>query len=552
MSAGLQLSPSFALPAEAVTNSFAVLGKRGSGKTQTASVMAEEMLAQKQQIVAIDPTGAWWGLRSGHSIAILGGEHADVPLEESAGEVVARAITENRFSCVVDLSLFRKAQMYRFMVPFCETLYRLNREALHLFVDEADSFAPQGRNYGGEEARLLGAMEDIVRRGRIRGIGCSLITQRPAVLNKNVLTQCETLVAMRLVHPRDINAVMEWVNVQADERTAADMVKSLPSLPVGTAWVWSPGWGDIFERVAVRRRHTFDSSATPKPGEAKRAPKSLAKLDLAALGNQIRDTVEKAKADDPKELRKTIAALQKELKERPAGTKEVEKRVEVPVLKNGQLDRTHAIVERAEAIMAKLGGEVAELRKTILPAFTYKPVQDSRPEPRRATGAAPVPAQQQPKAASPPSAPSAGLTGPQQTILDVVLMLEARGLQPNRDMVARWIGIHPKGGSYGANLGHLRQNGYLDTFVLTGLGRSSARTLATGLDAALDSLDKEPKKQILRKLVEIGKPVNRDELAEALGLHPKGGSYGANLGWIRTMGLITEKGPIQPTAALFN
>jgi DNA helicase HerA-like ATPase len=85
--------------------------------------------------------------------------------------------------------------MIRFMVAFAETLYRLNREAVHLFVDEADAFAPQARNYGGDENRMLGAMEDIVRRGRKRGIGCTLITQRPAVLNKNVLTQCEVLVA---------------------------------------------------------------------------------------------------------------------------------------------------------------------------------------------------------------------------------------------------------------------------------------------------------------------------------------------------------------------
>jgi DNA helicase HerA-like ATPase len=139
-----------------------------------------------------------------------------VPLEESAGEVVAQAIVENRFPAVVDLSLFRKGQMIRFMTTFAETLYRLNREAVHLFVDEADAVAPQAKNYGGDENRMLGAMEDIVRRGRKRGIGCTLITQRPAVLNKNVLTQCEVLLSLRLVHPKDIDAIEEWVNVHAD------------------------------------------------------------------------------------------------------------------------------------------------------------------------------------------------------------------------------------------------------------------------------------------------------------------------------------------------
>lgn len=383
----LRIADSLSLPLDAATNTFAILAKRGVGKTYTASVMAEEMLKAGQPIVAIDPTGAWWGLRSGYPVAIFGGEHADVPLEETGGEVVAQAVAERRFSCVLDLSLFRKGQMFRFMVAFCEALYRLNREALHLYVDEADSFAPQMRNYGGDEARLVGAMEDIVRRGRKRGLGCTLITQRPAVLNKNVLTQCETLVAMRLVHPRDIDAVDEWVNVHAEPKLAKEMRDSLPSLPVGTAWFWSPGWGDLFERVKVRPRETFDSSATPKPGEAAGKPKTLAKIDLAHLGEQIRATVEKAKADDPKELRKRIADLERQLRNRPAATVEVAKPIEVPVLKNGQLERTEKILDRLEAIGAKAQAEAAELRKLIAPAFAPKP---AAPRPAPATIARPT------------------------------------------------------------------------------------------------------------------------------------------------------------------
>src|SRR5205085_3412068 len=134
----------------------------------------------------------------------------------------ASAIVADRFSAVLDLSLMRKGQMNRFMGAFLETLYRLNRAALHLFVDEADAVAPQ--KPFGDEARTLGAMEDVVRRGRIRGIGCTLITQRPAVLNKDVLTQCEILCAMRLSHNLDIRAIKEWVAVHGDEQTAKDMM----------------------------------------------------------------------------------------------------------------------------------------------------------------------------------------------------------------------------------------------------------------------------------------------------------------------------------------
>lgn len=311
----LHISDSLGLPLEAVTQTFCILAKKGAGKSYCASVMAEEMLSAGQQIVAVDPTGAWFGLRSDFPIVIIGGEHADIPLEEGAGEVVARAIVENRFSAVLDLSLLRKGQMIRFMITFAETLYRLNREPLHLFVDEADAMAPQGRSgYGVEENRMLGAMEDLVRRGRRRGIGCTLISQRPAVLAKSVLTQAEVLIALRLIHPRDIDAVMEWVNVQADAAEAKKMVDSLPSLGIGDAWFWSPGWLDVFKHIHIRQRHTFDSGATPKPGQKQKTPKHMKAVDIKALGEQIQATVEKAKAEDPRELRKKISVLESEVR----------------------------------------------------------------------------------------------------------------------------------------------------------------------------------------------------------------------------------------------
>ena len=48
--------------------------------------------------------------------------------------------------------------------------------------------------------------EDIVRRGGQRGIGCTLVTQRSAVLNKNVLTQAQMLVVLRTIAPQDLAA----------------------------------------------------------------------------------------------------------------------------------------------------------------------------------------------------------------------------------------------------------------------------------------------------------------------------------------------------------
>src|SRR5258707_5634399 len=199
----LHVATDLQLPDEAVTQTFAILAKRGVGKTYTASVLVEEMLKHQLHVAVVDPIGVWWGLRSsadgkraGLPMVIAGGEHADVPIEPTSGEILAEMIVEKRVSMVIDLSLFRKGEQHRFIADFAETLYRRNRHDEHLVLDETDEFAPQRPM--GDEARMLGAIEDLVRRGRARGIGVTMITQRPAVLNKNVLTQIEVLVAMRL------------------------------------------------------------------------------------------------------------------------------------------------------------------------------------------------------------------------------------------------------------------------------------------------------------------------------------------------------------------
>jgi DNA helicase HerA-like ATPase len=318
----LHLAAGLSLPLEATTQAIGVLAKRRVGKSYTARRFAEQLLKAGQQVVIVDPKGDWWGIRSsadgkspGLPVVILGGERGDVPLEVGGGEVVAKLVVEERVSALLDLSSFRKRELARFMAEFLETLYRLKaketlRTPMMLVIDEADAIAPQKPQEG--EERMLGAAEDIVRRGGQRGIGCMMITQRTAVLNKNVLTQCEMLIALRTIAPQDLKAMQAWIDVHGSLEERDQLMESLPSLPVGEAWFWSPGWptsDGIFKRVKVLPIDTFDSGATPKAGEKRVEPKNLADIDLAAVTRQMAETIERVKADDPKELRKEIAIL---------------------------------------------------------------------------------------------------------------------------------------------------------------------------------------------------------------------------------------------------
>lgn len=354
----IKLSKNLQLPIDAVTQTFCILAKRGVGKTHTASVMAEEMLKAGQPIVVYDPTGAWFGLKSSkdgkkpaYPVVIFGGEHADIPLEETAGATIANVIVERRFPAVLDCSLLRKGARIRFMTDFCETLYHKNREPIHFFIDEGQTIAPQNLRAMPEAARLLGAMEDILLQGRRRGLGCTVISPRPAVLNTNIRSACEVIIAMQIIGPHDRKAISEWVDLHGDdEKKAKEMMSSISSLARGEAWVWSPAWLGIFKRVKFRDRETFDSSATPTVGGKVIGPSMMAEVNIHELGQQILETVERAKADDPKELRRKIGALmrdvdelKRQLEQRPVEAQGLEVPIEVPAFSACQMLRLEDI-----------------------------------------------------------------------------------------------------------------------------------------------------------------------------------------------------------------
>ncbi len=317
------LSETLKLPLEIVTETSAVLGIRGSGKSHTATVQAEEAIEAGIQCVIIDPTDVWWGLRSsrsgkqeGLSVVVFGGEHGQVPLNETDGAVIADFLIEDRISAVLSVRHLRKAAQRRFVTDLAEQLYHRKGEVKHrtsmlVICDECDAFIPQ--RVTGDIARSVGAWEDIVRRGRASGIGVILISQRPATVHKDVLTQLETLIVHQVTSPQDRNAVKAWM-VEHDTTGQGDkLLGSLASLNPGRGWIWSPRHR-IFECVQVRQRKTFDSSKTPELGRGKVAePKKLASVDLDALRNRLSATIEQAEANDPKKLRNRIVELERQL-----------------------------------------------------------------------------------------------------------------------------------------------------------------------------------------------------------------------------------------------
>lgn len=93
-------------------------------------------------------------------------------------------------------------------------------------------------------------------------VGMTLISQRPQIVNKSVLSPRE--ICYRLLYKFDRNAVPEWIFARETGSQWTGCMQSLARLPHGRAWLCFPSWLDIFEQVKTRGRDKYDFSAVPQ------------------------------------------------------------------------------------------------------------------------------------------------------------------------------------------------------------------------------------------------------------------------------------------------
>lgn len=277
----------FNLPLDLVTRTLAIVAIRGWGKTIAATVIAEEFCETGMPWVAIDPVGVWWGLRcnpdgspGGYPVVIIGGQHGDLPLEKDKGAQVADAILQENLCCVIDMKLESKTAVRHFVADFCDRLMELQpRVPRHIFLEEAPELVPQKPM--GEQKRSLAAVDRLIRLGRNQGYGATLISQRYATIQKDVLTQCESLIAGRMIGKTDRVASEEWIGEVASSlfstRKADKFVEGLAGLDSGHGWFLSPQWDNRFVEVQIRRRKTYHPGETRTVGMA---PKQVQLSDV--------------------------------------------------------------------------------------------------------------------------------------------------------------------------------------------------------------------------------------------------------------------------------
>jgi hypothetical protein len=94
------------LPLNAATKTFAILAKRGAGKSNTGAVLAEAFHKHHIPFVVCDPIDVWGGLRLAHTgkdkglpVVVFGRAHADIPLTCEMGREAAPGKFESKKLC---------------------------------------------------------------------------------------------------------------------------------------------------------------------------------------------------------------------------------------------------------------------------------------------------------------------------------------------------------------------------------------------------------------------------------------------------------------------
>lgn len=577
----------FPIPEIALTQHIAVLGKTGSGKTNTAKTIIEHVVDGGARVCILDPIKSdWWGLissadgkRPGLPFHILGGPRGHVPVHAAAGKAIAELVAAGTLPhSIIDMADFAPGGQAKFFIDFAPTLMRRMRGVVYLVLEEAHLFAPKERSGMGDENMMIHWAKMLATAGRTKGIRLLVLSQRTQALHNAVLGSCDTLIAQRMTAPADQKPVKDWLKANVDNETRQRVESSLASLKTGSGWLCS-GEARIFDLVQFPRASTFDNTATPT-GDGDAVEVRTAAVDREKLRAIVGDAVAEAQASDPAELRKRIKELEKQL---AAGGKRTDADI-VEARRTGKRDGyqegfEHATYQFKQYAISRLD-EARELfvkRLEDQAALMSQPSLDARPDnPVRSANVTPPRrdvAETSPNRAAGAHAreidgrASTDLPPVNQRVLNALADLEQMGSDnPDRELVAFMAGysnVNSKG--FANAIGALRTAGLIDyprtgVIALTDAGREQAvpsprPQSASELQERVIRMLGGASGRVLQPLIDAyPRSVPRPDVAEAAGYGNVNSKGFANaIGRLRTLGFIDypDRGTIVAKPVLF-
>ncbi|WP_298379904.1 ATP-binding protein [uncultured Bradyrhizobium sp.] len=209
---------------ELLATRLLVQGNSGSGKSHLLRRLLEQSAPWVQQTI-IDPEGDFVTLaeRFGH-LVIDAEDHTERSLQ-----VAGERVRIHRVSTVLNLEGLDAENQMRRAAAFLGGMFEVARDHWYpmlVVVDEAQLFAPAIAGEVSDEARKLslGAMTNLMCRGRKRGLAGIIATQRLAKLAKNVAAEASNFLMGRTFLDIDMARAADLLGM---ERRQAEAFRDL-------------------------------------------------------------------------------------------------------------------------------------------------------------------------------------------------------------------------------------------------------------------------------------------------------------------------------------
>lgn len=555
-------------PAEYGSHGNAVLGIRGSGKSYTATAIAEHLFDAGIPFIAFDPVGIWRHLRvpgagKGYPIVVAGGKDGDLPLTVAGAPAIVRAAMQGGVSLVIDLFDINlsKADWRRIVTAAVRTLMHENHAhgLRHVFIEEAAEFIPQKPI----DWDVYAEIEKLARMGGNSRLGYTLINQRSQEVSKAILELCENVFLHRQRGKNALENMDKWLQV-AGATEQKEIIKTLPDLPQGQCWAWLGGDHPTPPTlIKVPAKNSFHPDRRVMRGDTaatKAKPVDVGQF-VEGMRGQLEKIVEQAKADDPKALRAEIARLKGELAKKPADVPDA-----AALQAARQEGRNAGMLAGSEAgflaglAAAKVAIEAVSPPKFSIPASAIPGITHARQPFTPAPTSAPA------VSTSPAAKVSTGggaLKPALQRVVNAIGWWRQIGQDPvDRSRACVVAGLSPKASTFGVYIGELIKLGLVEAspgkvgltpggvalaVVPAGDTREQIHDVARGLLG--------PQEQRVFDAIYAVYPreIARVDLANAVGLSPTASTLGVYIGGIAAYGIIENgsRGHVRAAGWLF-
>lgn len=272
------LAPGFPVDVERLLETrLLVQAASGFGKSWALRRLLEQTAPVVQQLI-IDPEGEFSTLREKFDYVICAPHDGDAVASPRTAALLARRLLETGVSAILNIYDLKAYDRHAFVDKFLVELVNAPKRLWHpvlIVLDEAHVFAPEGG-----KAQSTGAVIDLATRGRKRGQGLCVATQRLAKLHKDVAAEM-------------LNKMIGRCGIDIDVRRAADEIGYSPKILTENFKTFNPGDFYIFgpaltpsvERIKIGDVATTHPRAGARLLEAPPAPSSKIKGVLAALAD---------------------------------------------------------------------------------------------------------------------------------------------------------------------------------------------------------------------------------------------------------------------------